>query len=206
MKKVLIIGCPGSGKSTFARKLRDITQLPLYYLDMLWHKPDQTTVSAEEFDASLQDILTRGQWIIDGNYQRTLEVRLMACDTVFLLDYPLSLCLEGASARIGQKREDMPWIETEFDDEFRQWIMDFPTEQLPYIYQMIEKYKTGRDIHIFHSREEADGYLERLDRSYEQLKNNQTITFSLDELRDMESDDWKPTQKIKDFMERMKDE
>ena len=48
-KKVIIIGSPGSGKSTFARKLRDITGLPLHYLDMIWHRPDKTTVSKEEF-------------------------------------------------------------------------------------------------------------------------------------------------------------
>ena len=75
MRKAIIIGCPGSGKSTFARKLRDTTGLPLYYLDMLWHKPDKTTVPEDEFDASLQDILKRDRWIIDGNYQRTLAVR-----------------------------------------------------------------------------------------------------------------------------------
>lgn len=58
---------------------------------------------------------------------------------------------------------------------------------------------------LIKSRQNAE-YLERLDRSYKQLENNKTILFSLDELRDMESDDWKPTQKIKDFVERMKDE
>lgn len=165
MKRVLVIGCPGSGKSTFARKLKDMTGLPLYYLDMLWHKPDQTTVSAEEFDASLRAILQHDRWIIDGNYQRTLEVRFEACDTVFLLDLPLPLCLEGARSRIGQKREDLPWIEEEFDEEFRQWIMDFPTAQLPHIYELTEKYKGTKDIHIFHNHEEADQYLEQLKTS-----------------------------------------
>ena len=49
-------------------------------------------------------------------------------------------------------------------------------------------------------------YLARIDSSYEQLEKTQTISFSLDELQDMESDNWKPTQKIKDFMERMNNE
>ena len=57
MKKVIVIGCCGAGKSTFARKLRDLTGLPLHYLDMIWHKPDRTNVSREEFDAALQNIL-----------------------------------------------------------------------------------------------------------------------------------------------------
>ena len=55
MKKVLVIGCPGSGKSTFARRLRDRTGLPLYPLDLLWHRPDKTTVSEAEFDAALAE-------------------------------------------------------------------------------------------------------------------------------------------------------
>ena len=132
MKKIIIIGCPGAGKSTFARKLKDMTGLPLYYLDMLWHKPDQTNIPKEEFDAHIREILEKDRWIIDGNYQRTLEMRLQKCDTVFLLDYPLEICLAGAQSRIGKKREDLPWIETEFDEEFKQWILDFSENQLPH--------------------------------------------------------------------------
>ncbi len=83
MKKIIVIGCPGAGKSTFARKLRDATGIPLYYLDMLYHKPDKTIVKREEFDIGLNDIIKKDNWIIDGNYQRTLELRLRECDTVF---------------------------------------------------------------------------------------------------------------------------
>ena len=131
MQRAIVIGCPGAGKSTFARKLRARTGLPLYYLDMLWHRPDRTNVSRQAFDAALSAILATDRWIIDGNYQRTLEMRLQACDTVFFLDYPLPLCLAGAQERIGTKREDMPWVETEFDPEFKQWIEEFPKTQLP---------------------------------------------------------------------------
>ena len=161
MRKVIVIGCPGAGKSTFARKLRDATGLPLYYLDMLWHRPDQTNVSREEFEAQIKELVQRDQWIIDGNYLRTMELRLKECDTVFLLDHSLEICLAGAESRIGKRREDLPWIETEFDEEFRQWIIDFPKEQLPQIYELIKKYQDGRDIVIFTSREEADEYLAR---------------------------------------------
>ena len=158
MRKVIIIGCPGAGKSTFARRLRDATGLPLYYLDMLWHRQDQTTISREEFDERLHEILCRGEWIIDGNYQRTLEKRLEECDTVFLLDYPLEVCLSGAASRIGKAREDMPWIEPAFDEAFRQWIVDFPRDQLPHIYDLLAKYQENRDIIIFKSRKDAEDY------------------------------------------------
>ncbi len=155
-KKILVIGCPGAGKSTFARKLNEKLSLPLYYLDMLWHKPDKTTCSREEFDRKLREILEEDEWIIDGNYLRTLEMRLKMADTVFLLDYPLEVCLAGARERIGRVREDMPWIETELDDEFRQWILDFSGDQLPVIYRLLEKYGSGREIFVFRSREEAE--------------------------------------------------
>lgn len=159
LEKVIIIGCPGAGKSTFARKLSEKNDLPLYYLDMLWHKSDKTTVEREAFDERLIEILSKDKWIIDGNYARTLEMRIKLCDTVFLLDFPTELCLTGAQSRIGKPREDMPWIETEFDEEFKQWIIDFPDNELPGIYTLLDKYKNEKSIFVFYSRDEIDDYL-----------------------------------------------
>ena len=75
MKKVLVIGCAGAGKSTFARKLSEKTGLPLYYLDMIWHKADRTTVSTEEFDATLSEIMNKDQWILDRSEEHTSELQ-----------------------------------------------------------------------------------------------------------------------------------
>lgn len=160
MEKAIVIGCPGAGKSTFARKLRNKTGLPLYYLDMMWHRPDKTNITPEQFDAKLTDILATDKWIIDGNYARTLEMRISACDTVFLLDFPLAVCLEGVKNRIGHNREDMPWVEKELDEDFRQWILDFPNTQLPKIYNLLEQYGKSRKVYIFHSRADSDNYFE----------------------------------------------
>ncbi|MBQ6261191.1 MAG: adenylate kinase [Firmicutes bacterium] len=161
MERVLVIGSPGAGKSSFARGVREKSGLPLYYLDMIWHLPDRTTVTREEFDRRLEEILREDRWIIDGNYGRTLERRLMRCDTVFLLDLPVEVCLEGAKERVGKQREDLPWKEEELDPEFRRWIIDFPKEQLPRIYELLEQYKEGRQIVVFRSREEEDEWLGR---------------------------------------------
>lgn len=161
MDKIIVIGCPGAGKSTFSRALRDKTRLPLYYLDMLWHKPDKTNVTREEFDSALVEIMKNDKWIIDGNYNRTLEMRMQKCDTVFLLDFPTEICLSGVESRIGKKREEMPWVEEEFDPEFKKWIIDFKTEKLPYIYDLFEKYNY-KNIVIFNTREELNDYIERL--------------------------------------------
>lgn len=100
----------------------------------------------------------RDQWIIDGNYNRTLEMRMKYCDTVFLFDLPLDVCLAGAESRIGSKREDLPWVETEFDSEFKQYIIDFPQENMPHIYELIEKYRKDKNVVIFKSREEVEEY------------------------------------------------
>lgn len=162
MKRAVVIGCSGSGKSVFSRKLRDVTGLTLYYLDMIWHKPDGTNILRDEFDKQLDSIISRDSWIIDGNYQRTLETRIKACDTVFLFDLPTEICIEGALSRIGKKREDMPWFENELDPEFRQWIESFRANQLPEVYRLLEKYKNNREIVVFRTREQADKFIEKL--------------------------------------------
>ena len=162
MKKEIVIGCPGSGKSTFARRLRDETNLPLYYLDMIWHKPDKTNITPEEFDSKLEEILCKPMWIIDGNYLRTLKQRIKQCDTIFFLDIPLESCILGAKSRIGHKREDLPWIETAFDDEFKQYICDFHSQQLPQIYELLKKYGTTKNSILFKTREAMDVYMRNM--------------------------------------------
>ncbi len=162
MKKVIVIGCPGSGKTTFAEKLNKITELPLYHLDAVWHKPDKTHIPREEFDRRIVEIFAMPEWIIDGNYSRTIEMRLKECDTVFLFDLPTEVCLQGVTERIGKWHYDLPWLETEPDPEFMRFIEEFPQTTLPKIYELIEKYKAEKQAVIFKSREDADEYLKNI--------------------------------------------
>lgn len=87
MKKIIIPGCPGSGKSTFARALQKQTGIPLFYLDRMNWNPDRTTVEKDVFLERLQEVLSREEWILDGNYGSTIELRLQACDTAFFLKF-----------------------------------------------------------------------------------------------------------------------
>ena len=162
MKKVIVIGCPGSGKTTFAEGLGRITGLPLYHLDAIWHKPDKSHITREDFDERMAQIFATPEWIIDGNYNRTIEARLEHCDSVFLFDLPTELCIQGASARLGERRYDLPWIEKELTESLRQSIEQFPLQSLPRIYDLLDKYKDDRQVVIFRSREAADGYLAAL--------------------------------------------
>lgn len=162
MKKIIVIGCPGSGKSYFSKKLKDILNYPIYHLDLIWNKPDKTTISREEFDSILNKIFLEDTWIMDGNYQRTLEMRINACDTIILLDFDLEVSLEGATSRVGQQRDDMPWKEESLSEEFKNKILSFREEKLPEIYKLLDKYKDEKKIIIFKNREESNNYLDSL--------------------------------------------
>ena len=160
-QKAIVIGYPGSGKSTFSRALQTRTGLPLIYLDMLYWNADKTTISRDEFDRRLDAVLNTDRWIIDGNYNRTMEKRIRQCDAVFFLDYPLSVCLDGIRARMHQPRPDMPWIETEEDPEFIDFVKAFATESRPNILTLLEQY-SEKSITVFSSRKDADEYLRSL--------------------------------------------
>jgi adenylate kinase family enzyme len=158
MDKIIVIGCPGSGKTTFAQKLNNNLGLPLFHLDAISHKHDRTHITREEFDVRLGELLTPDQWIIDGNYSRTLERRIDFCDTVILFDLPTEACLDGAKMRVGKPRVDMPWTDTDLDPDLKNEIEQFKSKNLPEIYRLIQKYR-DKTVIIFKSREEANSFL-----------------------------------------------
>ena len=158
MDKIIVIGCPGSGKTTFAQKLNKKLGLPLFHLDAIWHKPDRTHITREEFDVRLGELLTLDRWIIDGNYSRTLERRIDFCDTVILFDLPTEVCLDGAKMRVGKPRVDMPWTDTDLDPDLKNEIEQFKSKNLPEIYRLLQKYR-DKTVIIFKSREEAYSFL-----------------------------------------------
>ncbi len=163
LNKVIVIGSPGAGKSVFSKRLNEKTGLPLIHLDLIWHKPDKTHIPREQFDAVLERACQEERWIMDGNYSRTLELRFAHADTVIFLDYPPEVCLEGIAGRIGQTRSDMPWVEDCLDPELKQTVEEYPHKNRQTVYRLIKKYQTDKTVVVFHSREDAERYLENLE-------------------------------------------
>ena len=161
MKKVIIIGCCGSGKSTFARHLHACTGIPLFYLDQLNWNADKTTVEKEVFLKRVQDVIQKDSWIIDGNYGSSIEMRMQACDTLFFLDYSVDICIQGIHERVGKIRADMPWVEHEVDEDLIEFVKNYEREDRPEVLNLLSRYKE-KEIHLFRTRKDAKIYLESL--------------------------------------------
>ena len=163
MKKIIVIGCPGSGKSTFSKSLHKITKIPLYHLDMLFWNEDKTTVEKSVFLDRLLKVIQNDEWIIDGNYSSTMELRMQACDTVIFLDYPPEICLSGIKERKGKARSDMPWVEREDEAERIELVKNYNTQKRPKVMELLGKY-SHKDIYIFSNRTQAEEFLTKLHR------------------------------------------
>lgn len=167
MEKIIVIGCPGSGKSTFSRALHRITGIPLFHLDMMYWNADRTIVDTAIFHQRISEIMKKNEWIMDGNYGSTLEFRLKECDAVIFLDYPLEICLEGIKERRGKERTDMPWVEAEGeeDTEFLEFVKNYHSQNRPQVMELLDKYSCKK-ILIFSNRDEADEFLKQMERGY----------------------------------------
>lgn len=167
MKRIMVIGCPGSGKSTFSRELHSITGIPLFHLDMMNWNADRTTVDKAVFRERLSDTIKKSEWIIDGNYGSTIELRLKECDTVIFLDYPLEICLEGIKERRGKERTNMPWVEAEDEEdaEFIEFIKNYNSQSRPQVMELLDKYSYKKII-IFRNRDEANEFLKQMEKEY----------------------------------------
>ena len=157
MKRILIVGSPGAGKSTFAKELAKSTEITLHHLDLIWFHDNGDLESREIFDKKLKEILGTDRWIIDGYYPRTLEHRLKYADTVFFFDLPEDVCLEGAKQRLGKKRDDNPVCERELNESLKERILTFRIFNTPYIEDLLDDF--DGEIIRFRSREDIDNWL-----------------------------------------------
>lgn len=167
MQRVIIIGCGGAGKSTLARQLGEKTGLPVVHLDQIWWSPGNWQhMERDAFDRILAEEMAKPRWILDGNYNRTLEPRLDHCDTVIYLDLPRLVCLRSWIGRViknrGHARADMAEGCAEwFDPEMAGWIWNFNKNNRKRYYELLQN-QQGKRVYILKSRREVKRFLQNL--------------------------------------------
>ncbi len=164
MKRILIIGSGGAGKSTLARRLGEKTGIEVIHLDKLYWNPGWVKTEKEEWARKVENELKKDSWIIDGNFGGTLEMRIQACDTIIFLDLPRYLCLYRVLKRWvthrGRSRPDMaPGCNEKMDLEFFMWVYDYPTRSKPEKEMVLNRYAREKSVITLRSSREIEEFL-----------------------------------------------
>lgn len=153
--RIIIVGNSGSGKSFLSKELSTITGLPLIHLDVEYWRPNWEKTPKEEWVKKQTDLISKEKWIIDGNYNGTIELRYKVADLIIFLDINRFICLISALKRHGTKRTDLPqYLEEKLDFEFIQfckWIWSFSKMGRQTIMELHKKYP-DKPFLIFKSR------------------------------------------------------
>ena len=163
-RKIIIIGNSGSGKTTLSYQLGELLNLPVIHLDKENWKEGWVATPNEEWEVRVNHLISGSEWIIDGNYAGTLELRLKRADTVIFLDYNRFVCLSGAVKRClryyGKTRPDMAeGCPEKIVISFLKWILwKFPTKSRRKIIKCLGDYQNGELI-IIRNRKELRQFL-----------------------------------------------
>jgi len=168
MKRVLVIGSCGAGKSTFAKRLHQETGLKLVHLDSLYHLPNWEEPSAEDWLEIVNELVEEDEWIIDGNFGGTMDLRLDYCDTVIWLDFSRAVCVWRVIKRTlkfyKRQRPDMAeGCYERFDWEFTKYVWNFPRDKNPAIESRLKQFENFQNIRL-RSNAEVEGFFRKLDQ------------------------------------------
>ena len=164
MKKVLVLGCCGAGKSTFSKRLHSILKLPLIHVDYYYHKPNWQEPGKEEWAKTLKKILSQESFIMDGTYLESLNERMKKSDTIIYLDYSLTKCFFRVIKRVmtdfGKRRSDVALgCKEEFDLYFLWFVLTFNNKYRKEIIQKLHSVKNEKKVCIFKTDKHADKFL-----------------------------------------------
>lgn len=164
MKRILVIGSAGAGKTTFAKLLAQQASLPLIHLDAHYWKPGWIKPSEESWNFKVEELCDQLEWVMDGNFSSSLDVRLERADTVFFLDFGRTLCLYSVLKRLilhwGSVRDDMAeGCKESFDLGFLKWVWCFPINSRPRIISALAKAPERVNVHFIENRKELKKFL-----------------------------------------------
>lgn len=164
MKKILVIGSGGAGKSTFAQRLGEVLKLEVIHLDSLYWSPGWVEMPKDKWRTIVEELVKRDSWIIDGNYGGTLDIRLAACDGVIFLDVPRLICLRRVLKRVAlYRKESRPDMAAECPErlnvEFIKYIWDYPRKRKPRLVEKLESYSQTKAVIILKSQAEIERFL-----------------------------------------------
>lgn len=167
MKKIALVGSGGSGKSTLARKLGERLTIEVYHLDALFWQPNWQPTSKEEQKRIQLAIVEKDKWIVDGNYNGTMDIRLNAADLILFLDFNRILCTYRVLKRTIQyrnvKRPDMAeGVKERFDWKFIKWVWNYPDLMRPVVMERLRKLPIEKKVVILKSPKEAQSFLKNL--------------------------------------------
>jgi adenylate kinase family enzyme len=167
MKRVLIIGSGGAGKSTLARRLGEATGIEVVHLDILHWRPGWKEAPKAEFLEAVEKALKKDAWIMDGNFGGTMEMRLKACDTVIFLDFPRTVCLYRVIKRRltyrSRHRPDMSeGCNEKIDYEFLHWVWTFPKHTKAAIEERLKRFENEKNVIRLHSKKEVEEFIKKI--------------------------------------------
>jgi adenylate kinase family enzyme len=164
MKKVLVIGPGGAGKSTFSTRLGTLLKIDVIHLDQIYWRPGWIETPKPEWLKTVGELLKKDSWIIDGNYSGTLPERLEACDTVIFLDLPRRVCLwhvlkRGVIYRNKQRPDMAEGCAERLDLKFIIWVWNYARRTRPKIAKLLQAKGTTMKVVWLRSRSEAEKFL-----------------------------------------------
>jgi adenylate kinase family enzyme len=174
LRRVVVLGSSGSGKSTFAAGLAARTGLPLFHLDHEYWLPGWVErCTLEAFTERVAEIAASERWIIDGNYSSSLPARLPRATAIFWLDLPRTVCLANVVRRValnyGRVRPSMaPGCPERWDWGFLRFIWNWHTRSKPRQRGMLEQAEYAPRVQRFTSTRQARAWLAALPAQQEQ--------------------------------------